>query len=103
MRFEHWIYTLPLRLRSLVRRGQVEGELDEELRYHLERQIEENVARGMTAEEARFAALRAMGGVEQRKEECRDARRVGFLEDLARDVRHGVRTMLKDRWFTAAA
>ena len=66
MRFEHWIYTAPLRLRSLFRRGRVEQELDEELRYHLERQIEENVARGMTAEEARLAALRAMGGIEKR-------------------------------------
>jgi hypothetical protein len=44
----HWLYTVPLRLRSLFRRKQVEQELDEELRYHLERQIEELIARGMT-------------------------------------------------------
>ena len=64
MRIKHWFYTVPLRLRSLFRRAQVEQELDEELQYHLERQIEENLAKGMTAEEARYAALRAMGGVE---------------------------------------
>src|SRR2546422_8595488 len=75
MRLEHWFYTVPLRLRSLFRRGQVEAELNEELRYHLERQIEVNTAAGMSVEEARYAALRAMHGLDQRKEECRDMRR----------------------------
>jgi predicted permease len=103
MRFERWVYTIPLRLRSLLRRGRVEAELDEELRYHLERQVEENLARGMTAEEAREAALRAMGGVEQRKEECRDARRVTPVEDFVRDLRYGLRVMLKHPGFTAVA
>ena len=74
---------MPLRLRSLLRRGRVERELDEELRYHLERQSGGERRQGMTAEEARYAALRAMGGVEQRKEECRDARGVRFIEDGA--------------------
>ena len=81
MRLEHWFYTVPLRLRTLLRRGRVERELDEELHYHLERQIEENITKGMSAEEARYAALRAMGGGEQRKEECRDMRRVNLVED----------------------
>ena len=48
MRLKHWFYTVPLRLRSLFRRAQVEQELDEELRYHIERQIEEHIAKGMT-------------------------------------------------------
>jgi hypothetical protein len=72
MRFTRWFYTIPLRLRSLFRRRQVEQELDEELRYHLDRQIEEHIAKGLTPIEARYAALRALGGIEQRKEECRD-------------------------------
>src|SRR5215831_15947117 len=103
MRIKHWFYTVPLRLRSLFRRAKVEQELDEELRYHLERQIEEHIAKGMTPEEARYAALRAMGGVERRKEECRDTRRVRLIEDLARDVRYGMRTLRKSPGFTAVA
>ena len=101
MRLEHWFYTVPLRLRSLFRRGQVEAELNEELRYHLERQIEVNIAAGMSIEEARYAALRAMHGLDQRKEECRDMRRVRFIEDLWQDFRFSVRSLLKRPGFTA--
>jgi predicted permease len=103
MRLQRWFYTLPLRLRSLLRRGQVEQELDEELRYHLEQQIEENLARGMSSEEARYAALRAMGGIEQQKEECRDMRRVNFIQDFVQDLRYGARVLAKSPVFTAVA
>ncbi|HKA00129.1 MAG TPA: permease prefix domain 1-containing protein, partial [Candidatus Solibacter sp.] len=79
------------RVRSLVRRERIESELDHELRYHVERQIAENIARGMSPENARSAALREFGGVAQVQEECRDRRRIGFIETLRGDVRYGLR------------
>src|SRR5262245_57851516 len=103
MRVARWVYTVPLRLRSLFRRRQVEVELDDELRYHVERQVEENIAKGMPADEARYAALRAIGGIEQHKEECRDARRVGLVDVLMKDLNYGVRMLVRDRSFTIVA
>jgi predicted permease len=103
MRWEHWFYTLPLRLRSLFRRENVEQELDEELRYHLEQKVEEYIAQGLKPEEARYAAIRAMDGMEQRKEECRDLRHMNWIDNLIQDLRFGVRMLVKTPGFTAAA
>jgi len=103
MRITRWLYTGPLRLRSLLWRGRVEKELDEEIRYHLERQIEQNIANGLTRHEARHAALRAMGGIEQRKEECRDMRRVNFIENLIQDLRYTGRMLRRSPGFAAVA
>ena len=93
MRIEHWFYAAPLRLRSLFRRKQVEQELDEELLYHIEKKTGEYVAQELTPEESRRAALRAMDGLAQRKEECRDARRVNLIEDLVKDIRYAARVL----------
>jgi len=91
MRIEHWWFTTPLRLRSLFRRRRVEQELDEELQFHLDHLIDEGTAAGLSPAQARRRALLAMGGIEQRKEEVRDTRRVGWLTDFLADLRFAVR------------
>jgi len=103
MRPERWFYTVPLRLRSLFRRRQVEKELDEELQYHLERKTEEFLARGMMPEKAHFAALGAMEGLDQQKERCRDTRRVNPIEHFIQDFHCGLRMLAKSPGFTAVA
>ncbi|MFL6352247.1 MAG: ADOP family duplicated permease [Bryobacteraceae bacterium] len=90
-------------LRFLLRREKRERELDTELRFHIERQVEQNLRRGMLPEQARLAALRTVGGVEQIKEECRDARLGRAIETTLQDIRYGLRILLKNPGFSCAA
>lgn len=93
MQWERWWFTVPLRLKSILRRGRVERELDEELQFHLDHKIEEGIAQGLSPRDARLAALRAMEGLEQRKEEMRDMRRIHWLTDFVDDVRYAIRSL----------
>jgi putative ABC transport system permease protein len=90
-------------LRRLLGRGRLERELDAELRDHLERSVADEVRAGASQEEARRRAALALGGVEQVKEACRDARGTRLLEDLASDLRYGLRLLRKSPAFTAVA
>jgi putative ABC transport system permease protein len=88
------------RLRALLRRDDVEAEMSDELRLHLEMAIADGERRGLSPEDARREALQYFGGMEQVKESYRDARGVRPLEELVLDVRYGLRTLRKAPTFT---
>jgi predicted permease len=90
-----------MRLRSLARRERVETDLSRELRFHIDEAIAENIARGMPPDEARMSALRRLGGVAQVQEECRDMRRVNYIENFRQDLRYALRSLAKAPAFTA--
>ena len=103
MDIEQWFYSLPLRLRSFFHPNQVDQELKEELRDHLEQQIKENVAKGVLPEEARYSAVRTFGGITQIEQQCRDARGGSILEDFVQDLRYGFRQLCRSPGFSALA
>jgi predicted permease len=98
-----WLDRAKLRLRSLTRGGDVDAAMQREIRQHLDEQIAENLARGMSPAEARRAAMRAFGPVGLIEEECRDTRRVAFVANFSQDVRYTLRSLARQPLLVLAA
>ena len=103
MPFERWLHVLTMRVRALFGSRALDDDLDEELRWHVDRLIQANIERGMSPERARRAALVAMGGVQQRKEECRESRGIRLVDECWQDVRYAIRSLSHARAFSLAA
>ena len=98
-----WVQRFWLRLQTLFGRNRSAERLHDEIQFHLEQQIAENVAAGMSREEARYAATRAFGNPTVLKEETRDTWGWIWLDQVAQDLRYGIRLLLKNRSFTLVA
>src|ERR1017187_3415704 len=91
------------RVHSLVHRSSSDAELQGEIEIHIQQLTNEAIAAGMTEADARAMALREFGSIEQIKENCRDARRVSWIQDLVQDFLNGVRMLRQSPGFTVVA
>src|SRR5690242_1510964 len=103
MRRSFMLDRIKLRWRALFHKEELEQELDEELRFHLERDTEQNVQHGMNPDDAHYTALKSFGPLERAKEECRDARGVRLIHEFLQDLRYGRRLLTKNPGFTLTA
>ena len=99
MRGSAWLRAL----RYLFHRNRLEREMDEELKFHLDCQIQERVRKGMTPEEARRTVLLDFGGIGQAREQCRDACGSRFLTEIRQDLRYAVHQLIKNPVFSSLA
>ena len=97
------LHDLIFRIRSLFRRRAMDSELDAELRFHRERQLEQYTRAGLSPADARRRFALEFGGVQQTREATQDARGVSILDDVVRDIRYGTRSLLRAPAFTIVA
>jgi hypothetical protein len=98
-----WPRVFVARLRGLLFKGRVEEELDDEIRFHLEMQAEDNQRAGMNPAEARRSAMLRFGGIEPMKEDFRQQRTFAWTETVSQDISHGLRLLRRRPGFTIAA
>ena len=98
-----WFNILRDRLRALKQRETVIGDIDREMRLHLEMQVEENIRAGMSPEEARDKAMRSFGNVNRAVDAAYDVKGGGLFETLGQDIRYGMRMLAKHKAFTSVA
>jgi predicted permease len=98
-----WATVAAARLRGVFEHKRLERELDQEVRFHLEMQIEDNLKSGMNPAEARYAAMRSFGGLEGMKETYRERRTFALIETTVQDLRYAVRMLRKNPGYTMTA
>ncbi|HEV2272922.1 MAG TPA: ABC transporter permease [Acidobacteriaceae bacterium] len=103
MKIRHRLSSLLLRVRTLFDKRHVEEELDEELRFHLDSQVEQLLSQGMSASEARSTAMKLLGGIERQKEQLRELWQFRAVENFLRDMSFSARLLRKSPGFTAVA
>src|SRR5690242_15805514 len=99
----NWGRRMWMGLRGVVGKRQLDAEMDEEMRSHIEMRTQQHIDSGMTPREARSAALKKFGWVDSIQETCRDERRFAWLAQFGQDVGYGARMLRRDAGFTAVA